>query len=315
MESSYKNFLPSRRILILLIIVLLGVCGIAFGPRLIARMRGPIANGNGTTPTVIADPGNPIVRDSDHDGVMDWQEIAANLDPYNPETIQGTPDSSVYHAATAGLDPETAVSWETSSDTDKISYTIFDKIVSETNQSGNIDTAMQAASAEELLRYIQGIAPAERFTVDSLQSVPATPESERAYKESIKKSGAVSIFDAGFQKSLNNYLTQGSDGQIIAKKVAEIAKQLSVVATISVPDSIIQDQVANLNALDGFGKVLSAYQPAKSGDPIYQFATITLIKMYEWAMIKHSAAILNHYGDPMGNVMLSAINAVRGTAQ
>lgn len=288
------------------------IAAVLYGGRVVDMLKKPVSQ-QSPSPAITVLSGNPIARDSDNDGVMDWQEIAANLDPYDPETATGTPDREAYRAAAANLDPQAAASWDLSSDTDKISYTIFDKVVSQTNESGNIDTAVQVASAQELYNYIASLAPAERYTAANVPGVAATSDQEQAYKKTIASIGSVSIFDNAFQASLSSYLTNGSDQAVIAKKVAAIKSALEKMRAVPVPESIRADQIANFNALDGFAQVIAGYDPQRATDPIYQFAHATLLKMYEWAMINHSAAILNHYGDPQGQVINAAIKAVRGT--
>jgi hypothetical protein len=290
-----KDFLPSKKILVLItVLIIIGLASI-FIPKLITGFSRHATPAQQNTLIVTAPVGNPLTRDSNGNGVPDWEEVAAGLDPYEKNAV--SPDS---------LPATTDVS-----DSSKLSYTIFEDIVQQTNQSGNFDgPTISNASQQEFLNYFKSLAPAEYYSTQNISVVQSTPAVDQTYKETITAIGGVELFNKTFQKDLTSFLNGGAFANSIKNKITQIETLLPKMAAVPIPSGIADDQIATFNALDGFDKVLQNYDITNT-DPLYQFANETLIKMYEWAIIKHSVAVLAYYRDPSAAGAAAAVETLQ----
>ena len=311
-HTGFSKYLPSKKIWIALLVIAIIVALYFVVPRVIAMTR----HSAKTVPSVsaqsdiipVATTGDPITRDTLDDGIPDWEKIAVGLNPSDP---QSTTEFKNFSATT---DPATLSQLQNSTDTDKVSYTIFNNILNSANQTGSLpDSTVTDETNQELTNYVASITPAQQYDDTSLQTVPDTAANQAAYKKQIDSIESMDLFSKTFQSELSDYLSTGAQGTPVLAIAAQIQTALPQLKALPVPAGIIDYQIQTMNALDGFSKVISAYDPTNT-DPLYQFANMTLVQTYQYAIIKNSAAILDYYNDPQGAALDKIIAAAQTAA-
>lgn len=111
--------------------------------------------------------GDLVNKDTDKDGILDWEEPLWGLDPTETETTPGVPDSSVIKKLRAEQGTSTS---ETSGDyeenlteTDKFSRELFSTIAS-LNQNGAMDEATVEKITNSLAEKMKNPTPRKIFT-------------------------------------------------------------------------------------------------------------------------------------------------------
>ena len=295
-QSGISKYLPSKKILIALGAIVVIVALYIGVPRVIATMRHKSV---AKTPTITASSavivtpvGDPVTRDTLNDGIPDWEKIAVGLNPSDPKS------TAEFKNFSTTSDPATLKQIKSSTDTDKVSYTIFNNIKNAANQSGALsDSVVTDQTNQELSNYAASLAPADIYTTSSLKTVDDSPANQAAYKQQINAIGSVDLFNASFQKDLALFLSKGSNNSKIDPVISKIQSVIPKIASVPTPAGIVAAQVGNLNAMNGFVTILKTYDTTNT-DPLYQFTHESLIQMYETQIIKNSATILVYYNDP-----------------
>jgi len=304
-QNGFSKYLPSKKIWITLIVIAVGVGAYVGIPQLINYYHlraNPPAPKTVSIESVVP-VGNPTTRDTLQDGIPDWEKIAVGLNPSDPSSTAAF--TKISQAAGA----DTMNQLATTNDTDKVAYTLFNNIVNVSNQGGTVDdTTVTDQTNQELTNYISAITPAEIYTDASLQAVPDTSENQQAYKKSMQALDPVDIFDTSFQADLAAYLSAGTPEKSVTDMMARIQDLLGKMQTIPTPQGIVTYQVGNMNALDSFVKIVNAYDTTNQ-DPLYQYANMSLLQMYEASIISNSASILDYYKDPKAAVFEKVIQA------
>ena len=247
--------------------------------------------------------GNPTTRDTLNDGIPDWEKIAVGLNPSDPKSTAAFTKLS----QTAGTDTMAQVA--NTNDTNKVAYTLFNNLVTVSNQNGTLDDATVADQTnQELTNYVTSLAPADVYTDASLQSVSDSVENQQSYKKSIQSLGPIDLFSPSFQATLADYLTTGNSSKSVTNVVSNIQTLVTKMQTVPTPSGILDYQVGNMNALNNFAKVLSSYDTTNK-DPLYQYANMSLLQMYEASLVSNSASILTYYKDPKAAIFEKIIQA------
>jgi len=142
-DEKYKKYLPSKRFTYLMVgIIILGlvffiVSGIFFGKNsyIALNKQAKLQNEKITID-------NLLQKDSDSDGVMDWEEALWGTDPNNKTTFNGMSDSDYIKQKRADLkvsdESELAQNGENLTETDKFAQQFFASL-SAMKQNGQID--------------------------------------------------------------------------------------------------------------------------------------------------------------------------------
>lgn len=302
--TNWKNYLPSKYIVGLLVVVIAIIGMVAW--RSLPHKKAPVPEQ--VTPVVTAT-GNPVDRDTDRDGVLDWQEIATGTDPYKPETTEGTPDALAFSNFKNSLDSDKATVFDQIKDTDKVSYTIFNSLQKRTATSETIDdAAFQGVVWDELLNYIKGLTPTEKYTAKDLTVIASSPSADKTYKTSIEKGDRVAILSPQFQADLFAYLANGSRKKQVMLMLDEASKKVSVLKNTPVPEPLVESIVGTLNASSALIQIVSSYNPEET-DPLYRYANQVLVRSYEWSLVKYTADFLSYYNDPQATTLRGIISA------
>ena len=115
--------------------------------------------------------GDLIKRDTDGDGVLDWEESLLGLDPTNTETTAGTPDITVANKLRAeeSTDISTAegAPEENLTETDKFSRELFSTVTA-LEQSGSLDEITGQKMVDSLVNSIGNSAQRKIYTLADL---------------------------------------------------------------------------------------------------------------------------------------------------
>lgn len=201
-----------------------------------------------------------VNKDTDGDGVLDWQENLYGLDPNKKETTAGTPDSVAISKLKTGQEASVATNKnatlveENLTETDKFSRELF-AMVAASNQSGTLDQATIDALGASLSERIQNSQPRKVFSIFDIKTI--NDESAQAFKNYntalsnlFKKypSPNYTILDV-LQKFVIDENTV--DVSILAKLdpiIVQINKIMEGIKKISVPQSISTLHLNVINA-------------------------------------------------------------------
>lgn len=167
--DNWKKYLPSKRFLIIGVVVLVFVI-IFFGIRTIIKIEkkriieDPISFNKKTTI------GEIIEKDTDGDGIKDWEETLWGTDPLKPITFD-SPDAKYIEqkklagATDGGYNPDSKTA--PLNETQKVAREIFTTALA-LNQSGAIDTTSAENIAESVSTYIKNYKSGEDYKYNVL---------------------------------------------------------------------------------------------------------------------------------------------------
>lgn len=303
----YKNYLPSKKIGFL-VLGIIGIGLIITLPKIILQAKQSRVSPSAPTPTTIV-VGDPTTRDSDGDGIYDWQEIAIGLDPTISETVTGVADTISFENLTEQLSSTTRNLFENTPDSTKLSYTIYKNATLQSNGTSITDEALANSFKQELTNYIVSLAPEEKYTPTNLPRKPSTPEYDAEYLATTKTFPLIDLFSPTTQRLINDYLTTGANKPAITKKIQEIRSTLALFEKIPVPESIFEEQRGVFNALYAIATLLENYDPT-STDGAYLTGYNTLIQSYQMSIIKNTTAVLTYYKDPRAVPITQALQKI-----
>lgn len=273
-NSPLPQFIPSKKIFWSLGVVSIFLLIIIGKPwRWIPQPEAPVVTPLVVTP-VIAPPGNPITRDSNNNGIPDWKDFA--------ETFSFNENISL---------DQTQVP-----DTDKISYTIFDKVAQQSSLGQELtDEMLTKTIQEEVYAYMKDLAPDPIYTIGvNLTTVPTTPESLALYKKQVAAITPVDVLNEDFSQKIFAYLTRGEYEKTILAKTTEIQSVLTKASAIPLPESLAPHQEIIFNNLYRL-TVLLKNKPYLNTDPLYTYAHQVLIYSVFNEIIQESALIQKNY--------------------
>lgn len=162
--------------------------------------------------------GDLINKDTDKDGILDWEEPFWGLDPTTTETTPGMPDSSVVAKLKAegksipSEDPSLAENEENLTETDKFARELFSTVAS-LNQNGAMDEATAEEISNSLIEKMKNSAPGKVFTLSDIKTT--SDNSAPAIEKYVK---LVNTLDNNLIKK---YPAKGSVSEILQKFVID----------------------------------------------------------------------------------------------
>lgn len=227
-----------------------------------------------------------VNKDSDGDGVLDWEEPLWGLDPTKKETTPGVPDSTVIAKlkAESGYNFDstngTAPAEENLTETDKFSRELFSTTAA-LSQNGVMDQTTAENISGSLAEKIKNSAPRKIYIATEIKTT-----SDNSAK-SIKK-----YSDALLANVFNNYKTNTSVMDILKRFIvdennvdATVLKELDPLIKqtqtmidqalkITVPDSLTSAHLDLLNGLERVAENISDIRLYES-DPILALGGIS----------------------------------------
>lgn len=297
--SSYKNYLPSKKIRIIIALLLIIGIGYFTIPLIIASLKKNPAQTVPPTNLVVSTPsGDPTTRDTDGDGIPDWQEIAMGLDPKNPETKKGVPDMTTYQNIKDAVGNNTFdLEAGKVTDTDKVSLTIYDALASDSKKNNGVSVeATQAVTGQELYNYIAAQKKQiTTFSQKDLVVVEGTIDSNKDYASKMKTLLADTPETKKYPTMINSYLDTDSTKTKpnIAPILAYFEKVIAAMRSIPVPASAVSTHLDVLNSVQGVYQVVKTYNPNET-DPTSQVSAVSLVQDYLISLSK-SLGMLSVY--------------------
>ena len=276
--SSYKNYLPSKKMQVVIgVLVLVIIAYIAIPP--LARVLKKHTSSSGPTPTVTfgLPTGDPTTRDSSGQGIPDWELIAVGISPTDPNAVADFEKMKAKMSVTAldTLENQTT-------DTDKISLTTGNVLTQDgAANDGITGNDVDQATGSEILNYVSGIETQNtKYFLSSLTVVDSNLANATAYQKGIKGISYVDLTSSTIWQHISGYV-QGTENVTATSKIlAQMQTSITSMEAIPVPQPIAQDDLDAINALSGFYQTLSAYDPTKSTDQAYQFGTVGALQSY-----------------------------------
>lgn len=240
-----------------------------------------VKGGDGLTYDTIAI-GDLVNKDTDGDGILDWEEPLWGLDPTTKETTPGVPDSSVikklkaeqgFNASTAG---EGGDYTENLTETDKFSRELFSTIAS-LNQSGAMDMATAEQISTALAERIRNSTPRKVFTLSDIKTT--SDNSVTAIKKYVS---LVDALDSNLKKKypakgtieeiLQKFIIDGNNVDVTVLKdldpnIKQAQEGISEMLKIPVPSELAQIHLDLINAVERLMENLLDFQLFET-DPI-----------------------------------------------
>ena len=234
---------------------------------------------NGLTYNTVAI-GDLINKDTDKDGVLDWEEPLWGLDPTKKETTPGIPDSTVASKLKANQGSveqgESSLNTENLTETDKFSRELFSTVTS-LNQSGAMDQATADQITDSLMEKMKNSTTKKVFTLSDIKTT--SDNSVTAIKKYVD---LVNTLDNNLIKK---YPAKGTVAEILQRfvidennvdvtvlkdldpNIKQAQEGISEMLKISVPSDLAQIHLDLINATERVMENLSDFQLFET-DPI-----------------------------------------------
>lgn len=274
----YKNYLPSKTIWIVVGTIIIVGIGFILVPKIITYFQNrSVAPATDSAGLVIIPSGDPTTRDTDHDGVADWQEIAVGLDPNNPETIPGTPDAQKFETfkTTLGYDLFAQAEAEIT-DTDKLSLALSNDIAQGSGDSVSISNA----TAGEIFNYIQ--ARKDKILVLSLKDIVVVEDSlqnNQLYKSNIETILKDDVVTKNFASHLTSYLDGTGSREAVERDLSYIEKTLALLKSTPVPNAATPLHLVMVNSVQGIYQTIQGIEDGVI-DELVRLSVLALLQDY-----------------------------------
>ncbi len=246
--------------------------------------------------------GNLVSKDSDGDGVLDWEESLWGTDPTKKDTNDdGTPDnieidklkketSQNESGESLNLSPDD----ESLTETDKFSREFF-ATVATLNQNGAMDQATADKLGASLAERIQNSAPRKIFLLSDIKvSKGDNAQAVQKYSESLYSIYKKYPMNYIVMDVLQKLIVDGNGVDIDASSelnsiIEQTTKVVDAMAKMSVPQSIAS---LHLDLLNGFERLVENLNDIKlyNTDVI---VALSAISQYEKNVIKLATAVGN----------------------
>jgi len=276
--SSYKNYLPSKKMQVVIGVVILAVAAYFIIPPILHTLKKHPAPAGPTPVVTFGIPtGDPTTRDSTGQGIPDWELIAVGISPSDPTALLD------FDKLRAKMSPTELSNLENqTTDTDKISLTAGDDLDNDASiEQGITGNDVDQATGTEILNYIASIqAKNTLYSMSDLTVVPSSYANATAYQAGIKKISFVTLTDTAVWQHIAGYIQGTEDASATDKILTRMKASIASMEALPVPEPIATNELTSINALSGFYQTLNAYDPSRSSDQAYQFGTIGALQNY-----------------------------------
>lgn len=280
--NSYRNFLPSRNLQVFMLAVVVVGAAIYGIPKLVRYVKESRSHKTETkAPEVSAQAGDPTSRDSDLDGIPDWEEVLVGLDPRNPETTKGVPDQAAYQKIRSeiGIDAFNEAKSQVT-ETDKLSLAIYDGLSRDATVKGETTNgAVTGITEGEMLNYLNSKKKLlKSYTTKDLTVIGNTPTEVSAFYSAVNKATA-GIDDKNMADHISNYISgKEQKSAYFEKKLAQMNEAVRDLLAIPVPGTAAPAYLDSVNALYRMIQIIDQYDPENTSDDLNQFGAIGLIQ-------------------------------------
>jgi hypothetical protein len=285
LKHPWEKYLPGpqiRRILIIILIITVGYVSWKPVVSLIQKIR------NNAIQSLVAIPkpvgGEKVMselsidKDTDGDGLADWQEALIGTDPNIPNAEDSIPQDVRYLVTSNAA--KNAVTTE-----DKLALKIYQRL--QTDPKGNnIEEAIQAATTKELLDLAdsleQQIIP---YTLDDIEY--SENNAELPYKNRMDSVRKIVILDDISIKAIYSSLFNGENNIQLTLFQEKINREIAELKTLPVPNDYIEGHLLLINNLRRMSEALSK----SVFGPTDQTTKIALFLVFQ----KNYNSLINNY--------------------
>lgn len=206
--------------------------------------------------------GNLLEKDTDADGLLDWEESLWGTDPTKTETTPGVPDGEAVASLkltqeknnTLSSSGSSALGEENLTETDKFSREFFSTVATLT-QSGSLDDETVGKISSSLVEQIKISASGKTFLISDIKiTKDETPQSIKSYANSL-----VVIFtkyaikDSAFDILSESMTNDGDiDAKILNKFDPMIQKMRAIVKEMLLVNTPQTFALLHLEVINGF---------------------------------------------------------------
>jgi hypothetical protein len=253
--------------------------------------------------------GGLVSRDSDGDGIPDWEENLWGTDPLKRETTPGIPDSSVINklkAEQGGYSLEGEYESEDLTETDKFSRELFSTIAT-LSQAGAVDEEVAEKITSSLAEQIQNPTQKKIYTLSDIKitsddSVTATKKYNDTLDDIIEKKYPIK---GNILEILTRFIVDENnvDSSVLAEIEPIIEQRNKIIEAIvqtEVPQALSVLHLDLINALQKYSETLKGLTFFES-DPIVTLGAISqfeeTVSLMESAVTKLKEAIEEKLGN------------------
>ena len=228
-----------------------------------------------------------INRDSDLDGILDWEEGLWGTDPAKKETTPGIPDSLAINklkgkqernVGTSSQDDQTAEAEENLTETDKFSRELFSTVAT-LNQSGTIDEVTVEKISSSLAEQIQNSPPRKIYTLADIKIInDNTVAAAQKYKSDLIAIYGKYPTKTQVEDVLTKFVGDGTsvDESVLAELnpiVEQMQKIVDDWVSTGVPSQLAQQHLDAINGMQRLFENVSDIQFYES-DPILAIGAV-----------------------------------------
>ncbi len=282
--NSYKNFLPSKNFIKIIGVIAIITILIFTVPKIVTWVISGHSRNSSTSAVVITIPsGDPTTRDSDGDGIPDWEEIAVGLNPLSAETTPGIPDAVAFEKIKSAVGPvnfQTAA--DNATDSDKVGLALYSDLSQNAIATGSTsDASVVTITQSEITNYIKS-AQAKNKTYSNTDLKITTDNNNasiKKYYQDLKKLDTP-VLDQNFITHTSSYINgKESKDPYISGVIASLDDMVKKLLITTVPSTAVPIHLDTINALYGIEQTLTNYDPT-TNDGLTKFGTVALIEDY-----------------------------------
>lgn len=229
--------------------------------------------------------GDLVNKDTDGDGVPDWEEPLWGLDPTKKETTPGIPDGVAIEKMKADQGPSAGAAAgntqgpENLTQTDKFSRELFSTVAA-TTQSGSLDQATVDKISSSLADNIQNSTPRKVFTISDIKVIKDdSVQAVKKYNDMMDSIHAKYPVKGSAIDILQKFLADGNNVDTSALLeldpiIKSIQGIIDGVVKMSVPQSLASLHLDFLNGLERVEENLNDIRLYDS-DPIVALSGIS----------------------------------------
>lgn len=262
-QHPWEKYLPSRRIRLVILVLVIGLIGYGLWKPVSRIVKSffskDVSVMDSLLPTPVTE--QPVTqlsidKDTDGDGLADWQETLIGTDPEIPNSESEIPKELreiITEKAAAVVTPE-----------DKLALSIYQRLLSEP-VGDDINQAIQAATTKEMLDLANSLEKkAPLYSYDDLILVEVTPETKNSYKKQITVLQKNLEIPAETFQSIYNYLLHGEKTITETTFQVSLGQRVTKMLEVEVPLIFAEQHLNGLNALSRINSLLSISENSES---------------------------------------------------
>ena len=254
-KHPWEKYLPGpqiRRVLIIILILIIGYALWKPALSLIQKIRNSALQSLVAIPTPVAGDRAKgelsVDKDTDGDGLADWQEALIGTDPNIPNSADSVPQDVRYLLNSDAA--KNAVTTE-----DKLALKIYQRLLTDP-KGNNIQEAVQAATTKELLDLADSIEnQISTYTLDDIEY--SEDNAEAPYKAKIDSVKKIVILDDASIKAIYASLFSGENSAQLTLFQGTLSREVTELKSLPVPNDFIESHLLLLNDLKRMSEALS----------------------------------------------------------